>query len=85
MLERFRERASRPDASREEKGQAFILGTIVEDPQSSFRQCISFMLSHLDKCAANMRANLEKLNPDWLVAGFNQSDEDDGSTSSEQS
>jgi DNA-binding MltR family transcriptional regulator len=67
MLESARERA-KTDASRHAKAAAFVLENIVADPQRSFRQCISTMLRHLDQCAANMRKNLENLNPDWLVA-----------------
>lgn len=58
MLERFKEQAASENASGHDKTKAFILGNVVANPQSSFRQCISFMLSHLDKCAANMKTRV---------------------------
>jgi len=79
LLEKYKAAAARPDASADDKTKAYVLGNIVSDPQSSFRQCISFILSHLDECAANMRANLERLAPNWLVA--KPGDASEGSTS----
>lgn len=68
ILEKYKELAAGPNATRDDKAKAFILGNVLDDPQSSFRECISMLLGHLDKCAANMRANLEKMAPNWMVA-----------------
>jgi DNA-binding MltR family transcriptional regulator len=87
MLERFKARAAKPDASRDEKAAAYVLANVVADPQSSFRQCISMMLHQLDRCSANMHANLEKLAPNWMTADPVKPTpkSEDGNTSSEKS
>lgn len=67
MLEHYKAKLAE-GGSAATRAAVFILEQDLQDPIFAFRQCIDQMLHHIDRCAANMKKNLEDLPGNWMVA-----------------
>jgi DNA-binding MltR family transcriptional regulator len=67
LLTRGEERLAKENIS-QNRVFVSIVQQAMADGRMGFRFCITNMIDHLDKCAANMKRNLEGLTTHWMVA-----------------